>query len=115
MVVGPLYLVFAVFKDTFYFVKILCDTKDDEGLIKEKEEEDFKQDKIIIFNEIMDVMKSILLLFNKKKNENQRKRAITNFRKRKTINIGIIEEEQESYLMEKSLIIEAWSKYRPNS
>ena len=29
--VGPLYLVFAVFKDCFYFVKILCDTKDDEG------------------------------------------------------------------------------------
>lgn len=40
--VGPVYLVFAVFKDCFYFVKILCDTKDDEGMVKEKEEEDFK-------------------------------------------------------------------------
>ena len=42
IVVGPVYLVFAVLKDCFYFVKILCDTKEDEALVKEREEEDLK-------------------------------------------------------------------------
>ena len=66
IVVGPVYLVFAVLKDCFYFVKILCDTKEDEALVKEREEEDLKQDKIIIYNEIIDVMRSISVLLSKK-------------------------------------------------
>lgn len=75
--IGPLYLlIYATPLDCFYFIKILCDTKDDEGVAKEKEEEDFRNDKIIIFNEIMDVMKSIMLLFNKKKDENGRRKSV---------------------------------------
>lgn len=117
MVVGPVYLIYATFKDCFYFVKILCDTKDDEGVAKEKEEEDFKNDKIIIFNEIMDVMKSIMLLFNKKKDENGRRKSIfQDPKKNKLLAKGLNDfDESESYIMEKKLIVEAWSKYRPNS
>lgn len=84
-------------------------------MVKEKEEEDFKQDKIIIFNEIMDVMKSIMLLFNKKKNENDRKQIIIDRNRKADIEENQEEGSAESYLMEKQLIIEAWSKYRPNS
>lgn len=43
-------------------------------MFKEKEEEDFKQDKIVIYNEVIDVMKSIMLLFKKKKEMGKRRR-----------------------------------------
>ena len=37
-------------------------------------------------------------------------------KKNKTLPRGFNDfEEQESYIMEKKLIVEAWSKYRPNS
>ena len=42
MLFGFVYLIFAVFKDCFYFVKILCNSQDDEDCFREKEEEDFK-------------------------------------------------------------------------
>lgn len=82
---GLVYLIFAVFKDTFYFIKILCDTQEDEDLFKEKEEEDFKQDKIVIYNEVIDVMKSIMLLFKKKRNETKRRKTMLGRSLTKTI------------------------------
>ena len=39
---GAAYLVFAVYKDCFYFVKILCDTKEEDEIVREREEEDYK-------------------------------------------------------------------------
>lgn len=39
---GFLYLFLMIFKDMFYFLKILCDYQEDEDKFKEKEEEDFK-------------------------------------------------------------------------
>ena len=39
---GPLYLVFAVLKDTFYYIKILCDTMEEEDSFNEKAEEYYK-------------------------------------------------------------------------
>ena len=67
LLISPFYLTYAVFKDLFYLIKILCDYQEDEDNFKEKEEEDFKQDKIVIFNEIIDVMRSLMHLFKKKK------------------------------------------------
>lgn len=37
---GYFYLLFGVVKDMFYFLKILCDYKDEEDLNKQKDEED---------------------------------------------------------------------------
>jgi len=42
IIVGPLFLIFAVLKDLFYLMKILCEYNEDEDQFKEKEEEDFK-------------------------------------------------------------------------
>jgi hypothetical protein len=69
LIIGPFYLIVAIFKDVFYFVKIMCDYQEEEDTLKEKEEEDFKQDKIVIYNEIIDVMRSVMHLFKKKKEE----------------------------------------------
>jgi hypothetical protein len=41
-IIGPLYLLFSIFRDVFYFIKILCDYHEEEDNLKEKEEEDFK-------------------------------------------------------------------------
>lgn len=67
IIISPFFLLYGVFKDMFYLVKILCDYQEEEDSFKEKEEEDFKQDKIVIYNEVIDVMRSILHLFKKKK------------------------------------------------
>lgn len=40
--VGPFVLLYAICKDLFFYVKILCDYQDEEDQFKEKEEEDFK-------------------------------------------------------------------------
>ena len=63
IIIGLFYLLYGVFKDMFFFAKILCDYKDEEDQRLEKEEEDSKQDKIVIYNEVLDVMRSILFLF----------------------------------------------------
>jgi hypothetical protein len=63
LIIGPFYLIAIIFKDTYHFIKVLGGHKDDEIMFKEKEENDFKQDKIVIYNEVIDVMRSILHLF----------------------------------------------------
>ena len=39
---GPFILMFALCKDFFFYIKILCDYQEEEDQFKEKEEEDFK-------------------------------------------------------------------------
>ena len=74
LVIGPLVIVFQLTKDTFFFIKILCDYMDEEDQYREKEEEDFRQDKIVIYNEVLDVMRSIAHIFRKKVLEAKAKR-----------------------------------------
>lgn len=78
MFVGPFVLLFAICKDLFFYIKILCDYQDEEDQFKEKEEEDFKQDKIVIYNEVIDVMRSIMHIFKKKKEEAKKKKVLIN-------------------------------------
>jgi hypothetical protein len=59
VLIGPIVLVFYGLKDTFYFVKTLCDYGTDEDLIKEKEKEDEKASEEIIFNEVLAVINSL--------------------------------------------------------
>jgi hypothetical protein len=63
---GPFVLLYSLGKDLFFYIKILCDYQDEEDQFKEKEEEDFKQDKIVIYNEVMDVMQSIKHIYKRK-------------------------------------------------
>ena len=67
IIIGPLYLLYAIFQDMFYFLKILCDYQLEEQHYRAQDEEEFKQDKIVIYNDVIDVMRSILQLFIKKK------------------------------------------------
>jgi len=75
---GFFVLLFYVAKDVFFYIKILCDYQDEEDQFREKEEEDFKQDKIVIYNEVIDVMRSIMHIFKKKKEEAKKKRLLLN-------------------------------------
>lgn len=68
IVLGPLFLMYGIAKDMFYFMKTLCDYKDEDDQYLEKEKEDFKQDLIVLYNEILEVMRTILRLF-KERNE----------------------------------------------
>lgn len=74
LAIGPIVLLFQLAKDTFFYVKILCDYMDEEDQYREKEEEDFRQDKIVIYNEVLDVMRSIAHIFRKKLLEAKTKR-----------------------------------------
>jgi len=60
---GIFYLLYGVAKDMYYYVKILCDYKLDDDQQVKMEAEDAKQDKIVIYNEIINVLKSILFIF----------------------------------------------------
>jgi len=59
LIAGPFFLLFNIVVDFYNFMKILCDMDEDEEMVKEREREDFKQDKIVIYNEMIDVMKGI--------------------------------------------------------
>jgi hypothetical protein len=72
--IGPFIMMYQLGKDVFFYVKILCDYMDEEDQFKEKEEEDFRQDKIVIYNEVVDVMRSIAHIFRKKMTEARDKR-----------------------------------------
>lgn len=103
-------------KDLFYYIKILCDYQEEEQQFKEKEEEDFKQDKIVIFNELIDVMRSIMHIFKKRKEDAKKKRLLLNSQVSSTIKAMLDEDDSnEGFIMEKALVLEAWCKYRPSS
>jgi len=74
--VGPIILFMGVLKDTFYFLKILMNYQEKDQVKREKEEADFKQDKIVIYNEMVDVLRSILHIFKKKADEEKQKKQI---------------------------------------
>lgn len=52
LMAGPFIMIYLMGKDTWYFVKTLCDYMEEEDKMKEKEDEDFRQDKIVIYNEV---------------------------------------------------------------
>jgi len=73
VVFGLFYLLYCVSLDLFNFLKILFDYKEegDENTIKDAEDE--MQDKIVIYNEVIDTVRAIMNIFryeNNKNNEN---------------------------------------------
>jgi hypothetical protein len=70
----------------------------------------------VIYNEVIDVMRSIMHIFKKKKEDAKRKRVFANNQVSSTIKALLEEDDSnEGLVMEKELIIEAWTKYRPSS
>ena len=112
IIVGMLVLPLFVLKDVFYFFKILCKYNDEDDQLKNKLLEDDKQDRIMVYNEAIDVMRAIYYISKKHLSPG------TDFQNggRKNSNLFDLQEEAEEikYLVDKSLIIQAWKKYRPS-
>lgn len=97
---GPFYLLHGVLFDVFNFLKILYDYKEegDEELIKAQEDE--MQDKIVIYNEVIDTLRAIMNIFRfkmhkkikKKKNANK---PVSPRGKQVYKDFGIIKQENE--------------------
>jgi hypothetical protein len=59
LILGPFYMIYALFKDMYYYIKILCDSKEDDNALIIRQEEDKLQDKICIYNEIIDTLRAV--------------------------------------------------------
>ena len=61
-------------------------------------------------------MRSIMHIFKKKKEEAKKKKILMNNNVSNTIkNLLADDDDDESFTLDKGLIIDAWSKYRPSS
>ena len=67
LLIGPFYLLYNLIIDMYYYFKVLFEYHEDDLLGQEQEEEDEMQDKIIIYNEIIDTMRAIMNIFKHKK------------------------------------------------
>eukprot|EP00347_Sterkiella_histriomuscorum_P019128 403342842 len=107
----PIIVILGVGLDTFTYLRVLC-SYHEEHTERVKEEEDYKHDKIIIYNEIIDVMRTILYLYKKglkdKRNRNRdhTQEFLEAYYKQE-------DEGDQGYTIDKLLIIEAWARYRP--
>lgn len=63
---GLLYLAYGVSLDMYNYISILYDYKLDDDIENFKKEEDKKQDRIVIYSEIIEVLKTILFIFKQK-------------------------------------------------
>jgi hypothetical protein len=63
IVIGPFYLIGCVFKDLYYYSKILCEYREEVNVFEEQQDEDKLQDKIFIYNEIIDTLRSVMNIF----------------------------------------------------
>lgn len=104
VIIGFLALPFYVIRDMAYLTIIFCSYNDENDQSKEKEFEDHKQDKIMIYNEIIDVMKASLHYAKIHRRLNRGQEYIDGY--------GAIEEDR--YVLDKRLIFEAWKRYRPS-
>lgn len=121
LIIGPFMLIFGIFKDFFFFVKILCDYQETANQEKEVEEKELNKDKIVLYNEIIDVLRTIMQILIK----NKHKEEIEFMKKlgKPDDEIKLKQKEQQvegddaipAYSMKKDMIIEAWVRYRPES
>lgn len=73
--IGPIIVFFVMLGlDLFTLLRILCTYREEASREKEKEEDDFKQDKIVIYNEIIDVMRTMLYLYKKVSSDKKKKK-----------------------------------------
>lgn len=60
---GPFLLLACLDQDVFLFFKLLCDYKDEGDIIEEKIEDDSKEDKIVMYNEIFQVLQLVQRIY----------------------------------------------------
>lgn len=113
IIFGFLFLPLYVCRDVYYLFKILCNYSDQEDNSNEKVKEEAKQDRIVIYNEVIDVMKAIYYLVKKNDKENKASKSQKNI---PDYLFSLEQEEYESqkFLIDKEIIIKSWRKYRPD-
>jgi hypothetical protein len=75
LILGPLVILFlGVIGDLVSFLRVLADYKLAEEEEKEKAEEEFNKDKVVLYNEIMDVLRAIMHIYKQKENEDRSRR-----------------------------------------
>lgn len=134
VIVGFLVLPLFVIWDVVRLFIIFCNYSDEEDWEKKKQMEDDRQDKIMVYNEVIDVMKAIQFISMKKltgqsspsnlhdmnmdsPNRDHELWNDTEIIKCNSIR-NTLEDTEDSqdirFLIDKSLIIETWKRYRPN-
>lgn len=113
LVGGPFCMLFNILTDFFNFMKILCSYDEDEEAKKDKDKEEFKQDKIVLFNEMLDVLRGIKHIKIGHHMEEERRRRKKK-KDAKPITFAEIEESIDFYIDRESLK-KAWMMYRPSS
>lgn len=66
LIIGPVYLVLGLIKDMYYYFKVLYDYHEHDGEDVVQVREDELQDKIVIYNEVVDTMRAIMNIFKYK-------------------------------------------------
>ena len=60
VIIGPFFLLYCVLNDMYFFSKILCDYREDDDATAVKQEEDSTQDRVVIYNEVLDTLRAIM-------------------------------------------------------
>lgn len=75
IVCGPLVIaVVGVLGDLVMFLRVLADYKEQEEEERQRVEDEFKKDKVILYNELMDVMRAIMHIYKKREEEEKGRR-----------------------------------------
>lgn len=108
---GILFLFVGLIQDLFYFIKILCDPKNEDEIPEQQRLDDERDDKVVIYNEIIEVMKLMRQLYVAYEKDRRRILApLEGYRKRPP---GYDDPKKRGIIVSKALIIEAWSMCRP--
>lgn len=109
IILGLLILPFYAIKDLAYLIVIFCNYNDEEDQQKEKKQEDEKQDRVMVYNEVIDVMRAIYIVAKKKMGAFDPENS--NFNPEVTFKLD--DNDGVKYLIDKELVIQAWRRYRP--
>ena len=140
---GPWFLTYYLLNDMYFFSKILCDYRleDEDGIAKREEDE--IEDKVVIYNEVLDTLRAVhnTLKYNKRKRMKEHEKGKSsppksplgspktgklkddkNPLKMQSDKYDLVDELQreaeddkpdEGYTIEKDLIVDAWKRFRP--
>jgi hypothetical protein len=70
----PICLLIGVFGDISNFMSVLCDYRMKDEEERQKAEDDHSKDRIVLYNELIDVMRAIMHIYRKKEDEDKGKR-----------------------------------------
>ena len=62
-ILGLFYLAYVAIHDTYRMITILCDSQEDADDFKTRQRDDEMQDKICLYNEIIDTLRAVMNLF----------------------------------------------------